>query len=129
MSITHVHTTGWARGNDNRSGRREITVELEKNFEVTVPAGTTDMEVSINIDVSELVSLFIKATNEDVTLETNDGTTPADTLNLKADQGHRWHNQEITANPLGTDVTAVFLTNAGTTDSVVSFFAGVEATP
>lgn len=130
MAITHIHAPAWSRGNESRSGRREITFDLEKNFEVTVPAGTTDMEVDIDIDVSNLKSLFMKATTEDVTLETNDGTTPAETLTLKADQGESWHDQLNTDNPLGsTDVTSVFLTNAGTTDSVVSFFAGVEATP
>ncbi len=129
MSIEHTHVAQWARGNENRSGRRAITVDAEKNFEVSVPGGTTDMQVNINIDVSMLKSLFLKTTNEDITLKTNDTVTPGNTLTLKADQGENWHDELNAACPLTVDVTTVYLTNAGTKAATVSLFACVDATP
>lgn len=96
--------------------------DSETNLDVTVPAETDDHQVAVEIDVSALESLFLLS-DQDVTLETNDGSTPDDTFALKANEPVYWHKDSPLPNPFasGTDVTSLFLSNqngAGVTADV-----------
>lgn len=96
--------------------------DSETNLDVTVPAETDDHQVAVEIDVSALESLFLLS-DQDVTLETNDGSTPDDTFALKANEPVYWHKDSPLPNPFasGTDVTSFFLSNqngAGVTADV-----------
>ncbi len=50
---------------------------------VSVPDNSTDLLVPFSIDVSELQHITL-ISDYDITIETNDGTTPQDTINLLA---------------------------------------------
>jgi len=129
MSITHVHSPSWSQGNSSLSGRREVSGDSEINIEVSVPATTTDMQVDVVVDVSDVKSLFMKAATQDVLVQANDGTSPDFAITLKADQGEGWHDEMSTACPLTDDLTALYLTNSGASAAQVSIRILVDATP
>ncbi|QDT95553.1 hypothetical protein [Gimesia aquarii] len=100
----------WSAGVDSVSKRITITADGEANVEVEIPDASTDLEVVISIDFSALKLLFMVA-DQDLTIETNNGTTPDDTISLTADKPLVWFEQSGYSNPLTMDVTNMFVTN------------------
>lgn len=125
---THKINSDWQAGNDSLSKQVTITADGEANVEVAVPDSSTDLAVIMAIDVSALQLLYIVA-DQDLTIETNDGTTPDDTLTLKAGKPIVWYDGCGYSNPLGTDVTALYATNASGTDATLYVKTLQDATP
>jgi hypothetical protein len=92
----------------------------------TIAALASDFQVNLAIDVSALKGLYIVATAA-MTLETNDGTTPDDTITLVANQPLVWTSVSLLTNPLGTDVTEIFVTS--TAGGTLSYVVVQDATP
>lgn len=81
----------------------------------------TDALVDFTLDVSQLKSLLMYADGGDITVETNDGTTPGDTITL-TDGAHTIYSAASgsgTANPFSVDVTSLYITNTGTASLVI----------
>ena len=99
-------------------------------WEEVVVTATTDGQINCpTIDVSEVVLLYINST-QDVTLETNDGTTPDDTFTLKANEPYVWWLNAPFVNKLTTDITTnVFITNTSGASATVTFEAILDTTP
>lgn len=74
-------------------------------------ANGTDTLVNVAVDVSAVKYFRVHSTTA-ATLQTNNGTTPDDTITLAADEYYEWNNQDSWAFDLGTDVTAIYVTNA-----------------
>jgi hypothetical protein len=112
--ITHRHTFGW--GTDSGAARslstsKDITDTSEANAgPVAVNTGVTDQAIAISFAFANVASVFIKAT-ADMTLETNSGSSPADTHTLKANVPLIWFPGFRGANPFTVNVTGFFLTN------------------
>ena len=87
-------------------------------FEESVADAATDAEITISIDVSA-VKAFLVISSQNVTLETNSGGAPVDTITLLAGKPYVFVTGDYNAFLLGTDVTAFFITNA----------SGAAATP
>lgn len=79
--------------------------------QVTVPDSTTDQQVDIGIDVSTIEAIYMLS-DQDIAVETNNGTTPDDTISLAANKPYVWTADGYFANPFSADITALFLTNA-----------------
>jgi|GEM_PF-1794018 len=95
----------------------------------TVADSQTDQEVEFALDVSKCKSFFLVST-QDVTFETNDGSSPDDTISLRANEPYVWHTNSYDSFLLGTDVTSVFITNAsGSTATIycVALYDGTAA--
>lgn len=88
-----------------------VTAEGHNERVVTVPDASTDLQIELPIDVTEMKSLVMKAT-VDMTIETNDGITPTDTIALKAGEVLKWKTGGYFTNPLSADVTDLYVTNA-----------------
>jgi len=127
-SITHTLIFTWQRGTESISKTVNKVNEKEVNIDVTVNAGVVDLEVSINIDVSLVKSIYI-STDQDVLLETNSGSTPDDTVSLVADIPLSWHDTNYLTNPFGTDVVSMFFTNSGGTSANVQIRTLTDSTP
>lgn len=126
---THSLTRGWQRNSDITSKRQDITAEGEQTIEVPVSDSVADKQVDISIDVSEIKSLFL-VSDQDVTIETNSDSAPDDTIALKANIPLIWENVSgYYSNPLTTDVTALFITNASGTDATVTLRVLEDVTP
>lgn len=94
----------------------EFDYDGDANLDETIiPQDSTDLLVSWAVDVSQIKCIVIEA-SEDMTIETNDGTTPDDTLNLLAGEPYIWHATSLFTNKLTVDVTELRVTNttAGT---------------
>lgn len=72
---------------------------------------TTDGEVVAALDVSALKSLMILS-DQNVTIETNDGSSADDTLTLVGGEPLVWWDGCGYSCPLTADVTAFYITNA-----------------
>ncbi len=79
--------------------------------DLSIADGLTDQEVVMTVDVSQLKALMITS-DQAVTLETNNATSPIDTFALKANEPLIWWTGSLFTNPLTADVTKFFVTNA-----------------
>ncbi len=109
-------------------GGQTFTGTLDINLDESVADSATDFEIVVGIDVSEIKAIMILS-DQIVTLETNNGTTPDDTLNLTANNAYEWYEGSYFTNLLTTDVTSVFITNASGSTATIKILATVDATP
>jgi hypothetical protein len=98
------------------------------SIDVDVPASTTDQLVVWTADVSQVKALQIQADGA-LTLETNSAGSPADTIALLANQPYQYITGDYNALLLGTDVTALYLTNAGASSVNIKIRGGYDPTP
>lgn len=101
------------------AGQKTYTADKITEISVAVPDASTDLQVDIAIDVSQVKSFYINSTRA-VLVETNDGTTPADSISLLANKPYSWDEDSYDTFLLGTDVTALFLTNASGSAATVT---------
>ena len=104
------------------------TGEMKVVCQVTVPAETTDFELDIALDVSTILGIAIHST-KDLTVETNSSSAPDETLALKANKAYEWETNDYNTLLLETDITALYLTNAGDEDAVFKVRAITDPTP
>lgn len=130
MSFNHTVTISYQAGHEASVGASlDLTGESEVNLSgVSVPVASPDTEVICGLRYSGLKSLFILSTH-DLSVETNDGTTPDDTITLNANVPYLWLDATDDANPLTADVTSLFLTATGTGTATVPLRALQDATP
>lgn len=91
---------------------RTFTGEQQDAISYVVPDSTTDFEIVMGIDVSKVKMIMILATGGALTIETNDGTTPDDTLSMTDGVPRVWRNGDYNTIFLSADVTSLFVTNA-----------------
>lgn len=94
----------------------------------TVADGQTNKQITCALDVSAVKSFFL-VSDQDVTFETNSGSAPDDTIALKAGIPYEWNTDSYDAFQLGTDVTAIFITNASGATATIELRAIQDATP
>lgn len=76
------------------------------------PGGSTNEPLAMTLTVANIQAIFL-VSNVDLTLETNSGTSPANTINLKAGSPLVWSKSDAYfANPFTTNVTGFFITCA-----------------
>ena len=75
-----------------------------------IAIGAADLEVIWQCDVSQ-VKLIIITADQDLTIETNNGTTPDNTISLKADLPYIWRMNDYNTLKLTVDVTKLYVTN------------------
>lgn len=125
---THTLIMGWASGGDNLSKSVVQTADGETNLDIAVPDSSTDLLVAFVADVSQMKSLFLLS-DKDVTIETNSGSAADDTIDLKANVPVMWVDGGTLANPLTTDVTALYITNASGSAATVNLRMLIDSTP
>lgn len=128
MSFTHEIKTKVTTAGRSVENVRSFSADLELSMEVPVAGSVTDQESVVGIDISQ-VKAFYMVSDQDLTVETNDGTTPADTIVLVANEPYIWNEDSYDAFQLGTDVTSLFLTNAGATAATFNLEVLYDSTP
>ncbi len=128
MSFTHTITRQWSGGGRSIKGSQTYTGSAEQSIAEDVPDSTTDMLVVTSLDVSQIKAIFILS-SADLTLETNDGATPTDTINLKAGVPYEWNTDSYDTLKLTADVTALYLTNASGGQAKFELEVVYDATP
>jgi hypothetical protein len=87
-----------------------LTADKRESYSLTVPIAN-DQLVALVLDVSQVKAIVILS-DQDLTLETNNSGTPVDTLALKANVPYFWYTNKPQALAFGTDITALYVTNA-----------------
>jgi hypothetical protein len=111
VGFDHVITRKVAVGSGSVGGSVTKNAGARVSLDVDVANAVTNGEHILPINVSQVKSFFI-VSDKDVLIETNDGTTPDDTLTLLAGIPYEWYEGSAATFELGTDVTSIFITNA-----------------
>lgn len=128
MSFTHQHVQSVSTTDGQVSSNVSKTANAQIAIDEAIADAETDAQIDIAIDVSQLKSFYIKS-DQAVTIETNDGTSPDDTLVLVADQAYMWNDTSYDTFKLASaDITALFVTNASGSTANISIRALVDPT-
>ena len=112
MTIEHVSTISLLQGGVILSQSVTSSGSNEINIDEAIPDSSTDLEVTLNVDQSTMVSLYIES-DQAILIETNDGSTPTDSFTLVANEPILWTTNSIHSNPVTADITAnIFVTNS-----------------
>ncbi len=129
MAISHTLTLSWARNGESISQTVTIENEAENNRDVTVAQNVTDQLVNLNIDVSELKLLYLHC-DKAIQIQTNDGSSPDNTLTLAANKPLVWYTGCGLTNPLTVDVTKFYLTTGAVgTDATLKIRTVQDSSP
>ncbi len=91
---------------------KEYEAGLNLEIDEAVADGETDLEIIASIDVSEVKS-FLIISDQAVLIETNDGSSPTDSITLKANKAYQWDEDSYDRFQLNSgDITSFFVTNA-----------------
>lgn len=115
-------------GNESVSQQETVTADLETNLDVAVADGQTAKQINIAIDISALKLLYI-GSDKDVTIETNNSSTPDDTIAIKANIPLLWTPDCGFDCPLTEDVAALYLANASGAEAAFKVRTLQDATP
>ena len=110
------------------SGQKTYTADAEFVLDISVPAPSTDLEVDVAIDVSNVKSLCLLA-DRDMTIETNSAGSPVDTIALKASVPYLWNTDSYSTLLLTVDVTKFFLTLAAGAAATLKIRCLIDSTP
>jgi hypothetical protein len=112
MSITHSVVVNYnADGVARASMQAQLTGSASAAFDESIADSSTDEEVEISFPYANLQALRL-ISDQDVTIETNDGSAADDTITLEANVPLVWWDGCGHANPFSADVTSLFITNA-----------------
>lgn len=125
---SHTLTKTWTRGSESLSTPVTKTADQEKGGDYVIPNATTDQLVTLTVDVSEVESLYM-VSDQDVSFQTNNAGTPVQTIAMKANVPITYTKDSGETNPLTTDITAIYLTNASGATATVKIRILENGTP
>lgn len=105
-----------------------LSNEKAHDVDVTVPADSGDLEINWTLDISQAELIFMLS-DQDLTLETNNATSPVDTITLKAGIPYFWIKDGGIDQPLTADVTKLYATRGSGDDANLKIRALADATP
>ncbi len=129
MANTHILTQSIYTGGrtvvqqNSYSGGSQVNVADE-----AIADQESDKLVAFAVDVSQIKCLFMLS-DEDLTVETNDGAAPDDTIALKADEPYIWHSDSLDTCLLTQDVEKLYVTNASGAVATLNIECVYDSTP
>ena len=103
---------GWSYLGEQLDRDEDVSAGELVTIEEAIADSETDKLVALTLDVSQLKAMYLEC-DQDVTLETNDGSTPDDTISLSANVPQLWSESDgASLRPLTVDVTGLYVTNA-----------------
>lgn len=132
MSKTHTITTSWSNGSTPLQGASVNTSDGEINRSLTgadaVPGSTTNQAITIAFLLAGLKSIYLLS-DQDVAIKTNSSGSPQETINLKAGQPIIWAQGLGLAPLFAGNITAMYVTNAGSVAANVNICVLIDSTP
>ena len=129
MAIEHISTISLLQGGVTLSQSVTSSGSSESNIDEAIADSSTDLEITLTLDQSEMVSIYIES-DQNITIETNSGSAPTDTLTLVANEPIIWTTNAVHSNPITADITAnIFVTNASGSTANLKIRALQDATP
>ncbi len=114
---TRIDTAG-----NSINKEHEYTASDLRYIDYIVPAGSTDLLIPFALAYANLKTFGLQAiwttglTGANATLKTNSSGAPAQTFTLKPNVASGWHADEAFSNPITTNITALYVTNADATN-------------
>lgn len=129
--ITRTFTFG-IDGGDSLVRRVSPQAGSEHILSEAVPAPSTNMAVAFAAIVAKLKWLYMVC-DQDITVETNSGSSPVNTFTLAAGVPFVWtvNNpalRDTAGTAVTTDITGLFITHAGETAGTFELRAGIDPT-
>lgn len=99
---------------DGQTFTRDVQISAGASFaiEETIPASSTDLQIVITCDVSQVKYFAIEAIDGDMTVEVNSSSAPDKTFTLTADVPQVWYtgcgHSQLAG---GTDWTTAYVTS------------------
>lgn len=129
--VTHNFSRGWSNAGAI-SKTVAISAGAEYNIDESIPASTTDQLVAFVLDVSQLKGIFM-VSDYAVTVETNSGSTAANTFTLPANTPYMWvlgdaAMRDTAGAVVTTDITALYVTNGASSSALFQLRAVVDPT-
>lgn len=125
QSITYETVSGGGLIRHSKNYTGGLRVSLDE----PVADSITDQLHNLAIDVSEVVSCYIVA-SQDMLLETNaDDATGGNTLNLIGGVPYVWTEDSLDSFLLTLDVTKIYVTNASGSAGTIKLECVYDATP
>lgn len=129
MAFTHRITVKWETEDRSLQQTKSFEASAQVSIcEVVASDAGADYEIDLVLDVSEIKAIYI-CSSQDVLLEINDGAGGGGSLSLKANEPYEWDNLSLLANLLGTDITALFVTNDSGEAATFELECLYDATP
>src|SRR5574338_1407205 len=107
MSHTFAITEKCVIGGVAQSEVNSLTSGQRVSIDDSVPVAN-DQLFALSLDVSQVKAIYISS-DQDLTLETNSSSAPAQTLNLKANIPYIWYTNKYHPLVFTTDITAPYI--------------------
>ena len=129
MNVHEIVTTYKAEGGTSQVKAQAIAAQLSQSIESEVAAGAINVEFDIVIPFAQIKAFLLSITKKSgqapaavagpMTIKTNSTTTPDDTFVIKTDLALAYGDGDPSGNPVGVDITKIYVTNPG--DAVADF--------
>lgn len=93
----------------------------------SIPGETTDQEVALALDISQLKACIFYAASA-LKIETNSGAVPDDTIDLADGEPFVWRDKYLADHFTADITTNIFVTNAGTAAVVLEGLLIIDPT-
>ena len=114
MSYTHRITENYSTQEGSVAAMNPTyTGDVERGADTSIAASTTDQPINLAWTAAKVQSLVIWASGA-CTIKVNSTSSPSTTLNVAANQMIMWGHDFTAASPIPGDVTALYVTNSGT---------------
>ncbi len=122
MSVQHNITRTWSNAAGAQLSQKVQTVaDAEVNMDVAVASAVTDQAMALTLTAAKIKSMYWLS-SRDVTIETNSGGSPTQTILLTASVPLEWTASDTQACPITSNITGnIYLTNASGADAVLNF--------
>lgn len=129
MSITHTLTVSVTDGGVALSKSFDVTSGSGINISEEVADSSSNVAIAFAAVRAKLKSLFMVC-DQALTVETNSGSSPADSFELLANKPVVWYEGcGVAVNTfLSTDITGLFVTNASGFDATLQIKAVIDPT-
>jgi hypothetical protein len=124
---TQTQTIQVNSGGRNLTAENNYSKEGHEGRSISVPESSTDLEVAIELDVTQMEAFWL-ISDVDMVLKTNNASTPDDTITLKAGKPVIWAKDGYFANPFTVDVAAFFLTTGAVGEGTLDFECIIDPT-
>lgn len=130
MPITHrIGVTYNGGAGQVSSVQRSFTGDGEVRYTGTIAAGASNVQVTLALTRSAVKSLVFYS-DKAVSIKTNSSSSPTDTITLADGEARVWGNDEnLSRLAITADVTAIYISNAGSAPANVRIEALVDVTP
>lgn len=117
MAFTAIVTEGFKVAGESFIDSNEFSEGGLQGIDEPVAADQTDWTIAFTLDVDACVAFYMVCDVE-ITVETNNGGAPVDTIVLVAGVPYIWYTTNYDSFLLTTDVTALFVTTAASPATV-----------